>query len=474
MSSQDPHDSDKISNNPKDAGMSTLDDRLRGPVVRPGDPGYEELRSGWNGRLVRRPGGVALCSGAADVRSVVRLARERSLPLAVRSGGHSYAGHSTCDDGLVLDLSRMDGVRVDPEARTARVQPGARWGAVDHEAQAFGLVTPGGTVSTVGVGGLALGGGSGHLVRRYGLTLDNLLSADVVTAGGELVQADADRNPDLFWGLRGAGANLGVVTSLEFRLHDFGPQVMAGQVIYPFGAAPDVLRAYRDLMLEAPDALQCYAFFFRLPADPAFPEDRHGEIVLDLIVSYAGSPEEGREFVQPFRELSDPVADFVQPTRFTDLQKSFDAGLPAGERYYSRAHYLQGLPDEAIEVLVESVEGMKGTFTMAYLEPMGGAVGRIPPGATAFAHRTAPFSFHVLSGWSDPAQDDETMAWTRELHGAMKPFSTGGVYVNLLGEDEGARARAAYGSNYERLQRVKAEWDPDNLFRTNANIVPAE
>lgn len=472
MTSQDHADSGEASPDLDDEGMHALGDRMRGPLIRPRDPEYDELSSAWNGRLDRRPGGIALCSGAADVRSVVDYARERGLPLAVRSGGHSYAGHSTCDAGLVLDLSRMDSVRVDPDARKARVEPGARWGAFDHEAQTFGLVAPGGTVSTVGVGGLALGGGSGHLVRRFGLTLDNLLSADVVTAEGRLVRADSDRNPDLFWGLRGAGANLGVVTSLEFRLHDLGPQILEGQVLYPLGAAPDVLRAYRDLMLEAPDEIQCYAFFLRLPADPAFPESHQGEIVLDLIVSYAGSPEGGREAVQPFRELADPIADFVQPTRFTDFQKSFDAGLPDGERYYSRAQYLERLTDEAIDRLVEGVKGMKGTFTMAYLEPLGGAVGRIAPDATAFPHRAAPFSFHVLSGWSDPALDDEIMAWTRELHQTLTPYSTGGVYVNLLAEDEGGRAREAYGANYGRLQRIKAEWDPDNLFRMNVNIPP--
>jgi FAD/FMN-containing dehydrogenase len=460
--------------NPLDADtLQRLRDLLHGPVITPRDPGYDDARQVWNARFDRRPAAIARCTGVADVRAAVTVARESGLLVAVRSGGHDYSGNSVCDDGLVIDLSRMNGLRVDPKARTAWVQPGVRWGACYHEAHAFGLSPTGGTVSTVGVAGFTLGGGTGYLVRRHGLGLDNLNSADVVTADGEFRRASEQENPDLFWALRGGSGNFGVVTSFELALHEIAPEVLAGQIVYPIEDAPHVLRAYREFMAEAPEELQCYAVFLRVPPTPEFPEKFHGRVAIDLLVVHSGPVEAAEKTIAPLQGLGTPILRAVGPVPWVAVHQMLDAGAPKGQRWYSKAHYLTGIPDDAIDAVVDHAEGITGAFTMAYFEPMGGAVGRIDPAATAFPHRDAAYSFHILAGWTDPSEDAAVVVWTRALHAALAPYSTGGVYVNLLGEDEPDRVRGAYGPNYDRLARLKRKYDPDNLFRVNHNIEPA-
>jgi FAD/FMN-containing dehydrogenase len=455
-----------------DATLDSLADDLRGELLRPGDGGYDEARAVWNGRFDARPDAVARCTGAADVVAAVDLAREHDVPLSVKGGGHDYAGNAVRDEGLLVDLSPMDAVRVDPDAGTVRAGPGATWADVDHETQSFGLATTGATVSTVGVAGYTLGGGTGHLARTLGLAVDNLTGADVVTADGELVHAGGSENPDLFWALRGGGGNFGVVTSFEFDLHPVGPELLAGQVVHPFEDARDVLDRYRSFVADAPAEANCYAFVVPLPPLPAFPEDRHGEPAVNLVASYSGSVEAGRDALEPLRAFGDPLLDSVRPQPYVELQRAFDDGAPAGERWYSKAQYLDGLPDEALDALVSHTEDLPGPLTMVYLEPMGGAVGSVDPSATAFPHRDAAYSVHVLPGWSDPDRDEELMEWADGLHEALAPHSTGGVYVNLLGRDEDDRLRAAYGRNYDRLVELKREWDPDNLFSSNQNLDP--
>jgi FAD/FMN-containing dehydrogenase len=364
----------------------------------------------------------------------------------------------------------MGDVVVDPGARTARVGPGARWRDVDGVTQEHGLATVGGTVSTVGVAGFTLGGGSGYLSRRHGMAVDNLLSAEVVTADGRCVRASADENPDLYWALRGGGGNFGVVTSFEFRLHPVGPQVLAGQLVHPFEDAGRILRLYRDFMDDAPDDVQCYAFVLRIPPIEAFPEKAHGQLAVDL-VAFHPDPEAEAVF-QPLLGVGEPILELLQPQPYAALQRSFDAGLPAGQRYESRSHDLSTLSDEAIDVFVDAAGAQTGELTVTYIGAGGGAVARVAPDVTAFPHRKAPFAFHIMAGWLDPAQDEAVTSWARGFHERMAPFGTGGVYVNVLGTDESHRVKAAYGRNFDRLAEIKRRWDPENLFRLNHNVPP--
>jgi FAD/FMN-containing dehydrogenase len=454
---------------------SILDDlagQLRGVLLRPGDDGYDDARAVWNGRFDARPDVVVRTHGTADVVAAVDFARDEDLRVSVKGGGHDYAGNPVRDGGLLIDLSPMDAVRVDPDAETARVEPGATWADFDHEAQAFGLATTGATVSTVGVPGYTLGGGTGHLARTHGLAVDNLLAVDVVTADGELVHASENENTDLFWALRGGSGNFGIVTSFEFALHRVGPELLAGQIVHPFEEATGVLEFYRSFMADAPDEVNCYAFVVPVPPLPAFPEERHGEPAINLVVSYSGRVDAGEAALRPLRAFGDPILDGVRPQQYTEFQRAFDDGAPAGERWYSKAQYLDGLPDDAIDTIVTHTEALPGPMTMVYLEPMGGAIGRVEPSATAFPHRDAAYSVHILPGWRDPDRDGELVDWAREFHDALDPYATGGEYVNLLGRDEADRIGAAYGRNYDRLVEIKRERDPENLFSSNQNIDP--
>lgn len=457
------------------ATTSTLDElatTLRGRLLLPEHDGYDAARTVWNGMVDRRPAAIALCESAADVIACVRFARSNGLPLSVKAGGHQAAGKAVCDGGLVVDLSEMDGVRVDPETRTARVEPGATLGQFDGEAQSFGLATTAGVHSGTGVAGLTLGGGIGWLARSFGLASDNLVAADVVTADGELVYASEDEHPELFWALRGGGGNFGIVTSFEFQLHPVGPEVLTAQLFHRLEEAEQVLRAYRDVMAEAPDELACYPMILKVPPLEGFPTELHGRPALALVGCYSGPITDGEAAVAPLAAIGNPFVEVVAPMPYATFQSSFDAGAPDGARYYARAHLLPELSDAAISALVDQVEELPGDFSMMFLESLGGAIARKPADATAWPHRDAAYGFAVQAGWTDPADDDAEIAWVRRVHEAMTPHATGGVYVNYLDGDEADRVTDAYGDHYRRLARIKQEWDPDNLFRANHNITP--
>jgi FAD/FMN-containing dehydrogenase len=454
------------------AAVDDLRARVRGEVLRSGDTGYDEARSIWNGMIDRRPAVIVRCGGAADVIAAVDFARERDLLLSVHGGGHNVAGKAVCDNGLMIDLSPMNGVRVDPVAKTARAGAGATWGDFDRETQVFGLATTGGLISSTGVAGLTLGGGIGYLTRSYGLACDNLLAVDVVTADGRLVQASATENPDLFWALRGGGGNFGVVTSLDFQLHDVGPDVAMAQIFHPIDAAGDVLRFYREFAASAPDEVALYALIVRCPPVDPFPKAFQGKPVIALVACCSGDVEKGKTLLAPLSSHGKSFLAVVDAMPYAALQKSFDAGNPAGERYYWKSHYLGDLSDEALDVIARYSTDLRGEFTIVGIEPVDGAAGRIGVTATAYPHRRAPYSFGIWTGWSKSEDDEENIAWTREFHDAMKPFGAG-AYVNYLDHDDAGRVAEAYGENYPRLVEIKKKWDPDNLFRMNQNISPA-
>jgi FAD/FMN-containing dehydrogenase len=445
--------------------------QLGGNVLERGEAGFDEARAMWNARFGRSPDLIALCTSAEDVKSAVDFAREHGLQLSVKGCGHSYAANSVADDGLLIDLGSMKSIEVDVPKRTVTVGAGVTCGELDAATQAYGLATPTPTVSSVGVIGGALGGGSGYLSRRHGLTLDNIIAAEVVTADGRQLRVSADEHPDLFWALRGGGGNFGVVTSLELRLHRVGPQVLSGQIIYPFDNAGDHLRSYRDFMASAPEELQCYAFCFRVPPIEAFPAAMHGRPVLDFVICHQDAG--ALDAVQPLRQLEAPVLDLVAPSSYVETQTAFDAGLPRGQRYVSRAHDLDDLSDGAIDTMVDYVPRMVGAFTAAYFDPLGGAVGRIGSDATAYAGRGSRYGFHIIAGWSEARDDGPVIGWATEFADAMARHASGGVYVNLIADDEPDRLPDAYGPNLQRLRELKRTWDPANLFASNHNISPA-
>jgi FAD/FMN-containing dehydrogenase len=457
-------------------GSETLDALqagLRGSVALPGTAGYDEARTLWNAMIDRRPGLVVRCVGAADVRRAVALAAEHDLVLAVRGGGHNIAGKGCCDGGLLIDLSPMRSVRVDPVARTARVEPGAKLADFDRETQAFGLATPLGINSTTGIAGLTLGGGFGWLSRRLGLTVDNLLSADVVTAGAELVRASEKDHPDLFWALRGGGGNFGVVTSFEFALHPVGPQVLSGLVVHPLEAAGKVLRYYRDFVAGAPEKFVCWFVLRQAPPLPFLPPEWHGKGILALAMLWTGDLAEGERVTQPLRAFGTPIADVVSPHEYTVWQTALDPLLTPGQRNYWKTHDFRELSDGLIDVLVGAASRIPDPQTEIAFAQLGGAVAQVPAAATAYTHRDAEFVLNVHGRWSDAGKDQACIGWARELFAAAAPFATGGAYVNFLTEEEQDRVPAAYGENYDRLRRVKQRYDPGNLFSTNQNIRPA-
>jgi FAD/FMN-containing dehydrogenase len=453
--------------------VERLRSTLRGPLITPESPDYDGARAVWNAMHDRHPGLVARCAGAADVMDAVRFARANGVALAVRGGGHNIAGNAVCDAGLVVDLSAMRSVRVDPELRTARVEPGATLGDFDREAQAFGLATPLGINSTTGVAGLTLGGGFGWLSRRLGLTIDNLLSADVVLADGRLVHASDTENADLFWAIRGGGGNFGVVTSFEFRLHAVGPEVLAGLVVHRLDDARDVLRFYREFATAAPEEFVCWFVLRQAPPLPFLPAEWHGREILALAVCWSGDVATGERVVEPFRRFGRPLADVIGPQPFVAWQRVLDPLLTPGMRNYWKSHDFRELGDGLIDVLLDHARRIPDPQTEIAFAQLGGAVGRVPPAATAYAHRDAQFVLNVHGRWADPAKDAACVGWARELFQAAAPFSTGGVYVNFLTQEEGDRVRAAYGPGYERLAALKARYDPTNLFRVNQNIRPA-
>ncbi|MCW2952164.1 MAG: linked oxidase domain protein [Conexibacter sp.] len=457
-----------------DGSIAELAETLRGELIGPDDPRYDEARAIWNGAHDRRPTLIARCAGVADVTRAVEFARSEDLVVAVRGGGHSIPGFSTCDGGIVIDLSPMRGIRVDPETRTARAQPGLTWSEFDHETQAFGLAVTGGLVSSTGIAGFTLGGGIGWLMREHGLACDNLVSADVVTADGRLVHASADENAELFWGLRGGGGNFGIATSLEYRVHPVGPTVLAGAVFYPGERAAEILRFYREWTEAAPDELTTLVSLATAPPAPFLPEEWHGRPVVVIPALYAGPLQDGERAVRALRELGDPVADLIGPMPYTAMQSLLDPLWAPGAHNYFKAGWLRGLDDEAIETLVRYHRNVTSPTTEIHVHHMGGAVARVPADATAFGDRRAPFLLNITA--STPTADGygEAVAWAQELHGAISPALTGGAYVNFLSAEGPERVQAAYGADtYARLVALKDAFDPTNVFQLNQNIPPS-
>jgi FAD/FMN-containing dehydrogenase len=444
-----------------------------GAVLEPGDNGYEAARRIWNGDIQRRPAMIARCTGTADVMAAVRFARERELSVAVRGGGHAVAGHALCEGGLVIDLSPMIGVRVDPVAGTVRAQGGCLWRHVDHETQAFGLAVTGGIVTHTGIGGLTLGGGIGHLMRRLGLTIDSLASCDVVTADGEFLVASEDENPELFWGLRGGGGNFGIVTSFEYQLHPLGPIVLAGVLAWPMAQAVEVLRTFRDFVAEAPDEVGIMANLRLAPPLPVFPEKLWGQPVVALVVCYAGPIEEGQEVLRPLLEFKTPAVDAVRPKPYLAHQALFDPAYPHGRHYYWKSWKLPPLSDPAIEVIVEQARAISSPLSAIPIFTLGGAVARVEDDATAFSGRGCAHDINFVASWlPDDPEPERHKAWARTAWEAMRPYSDG-VYVNFLSDEPSTQVRVAYGAaKYARLTSLKSKYDATNFFRFNQNIAP--
>jgi FAD/FMN-containing dehydrogenase len=450
--------------------LSALRSGLRGNFCLAGEAGYDEARTIWNAAIDRRPGAVVRCRGTADVIRAVRFAREHGLLLAVRSGGHNIAGNAVCEGGLLIDLSPMRSVRIDPSNSTARVEPGATLGEFDQEAQAFGLATPLGINSTTGVAGLTLGGGFGWLSRKFGFTVDNLISADVVTASGELVPASGTQNPDLFWAIRGGGGNFGVVTSFEFKLHRVGPELLSGLIVHPFAQAREVLGGYRQVAAGAPDELTVWAVLRKAPPLPFLPTEMHGKEILVFAVCYAGDVAEGQRALQPLRALGKPIADVVGVQPYAAWQTAFDPLLTPGAHNYWKSHNFARLSDALLDTLVDYVGRLPTPECEIFIGQLGGASSRVASDATAYPHRDANFVMNVHTRWRDPADREGSIKWTRKFFDAAAPHATGGVYVNFMPEDETERVSGAYGANYSRLAALKAKYDPENLFRMNHNV----
>ncbi|MGH2614315.1 MAG: FAD-binding oxidoreductase [Thermomicrobiales bacterium] len=458
----------------EDAAIEALRGQLRGALLTPEDPDYDEARAVRNGLSDRYPALIARCSGTADVVAGVNFARDHDLLLSVRGGAHHVAGHAVNDGGLVIDLSGMRSVYVDPAARTARVQGGATWGDIDHETQLYGLAVPGGVVSSTGIGGLTIHGGYGHLRRKHGLSLDSLLAIEIVTADGQARRASETENSDLFWAVRGAGSNFGVITWFAFRLHPVGPVVQLCAPFYALEDGPRVIRAWRDFMAAAPDEISSLMVLWSVPDDEHFPEELKRRPVVVIGTVYAGPGEEGERLMQPLRELATPLLDLSGPIPYTALQQAFDPFFPEGRRYYWKSTYIDDLSDAAIRTMVAQAEARPSSMSDITVWHLGGAMGRVASDATAYGRRDAPYLFSAEASWTDPARDAENIAWARESLAAMQPFSHGGSYLNFpgFGEEKEAMLRASYGANYDRLVDLKTKYDPGNLFRMNLNIPP--
>jgi hypothetical protein len=452
------------------ATVDALREQLRGEVVQPGDAGYDEARAVYNAMIDRRPGALARCVDVADVITAIRLARAGDALVSVRGGGHNAAGLGVCDGGLVVDLSRMRGIRVDPDASSVRVDGGCTWGDVDHATHAFGLATPSGIISTTGVGGLTLGGGLGHLSRRFGLAVDNLISADVVLADGSFVTASAEQHPELFWALRGGGGNFGVVTSFEFRCHPVST-VLAGPVLYDIGDAGEVLRWYRDFLPDAPDDLNGFFAFMTVPPAPPFPEHLHLRKVCGVMWCYTGSPDRADEILAPVRSFGSPVLDGIHELPYPALQSAFDGLYPPGLQWYWKADFFGEITDAAIGVHEKFAEVPSMHSTM-HMYPIDGAVRDIRPEDTAFSYRDVTWAGVIVGVDPDPANVAMVKQWAIDYWDALHPHSAGGGYVNFLMDEGEGRVQATYRGNYERLAEVKATYDPSNFFRVNQNIKP--
>ncbi|MFM0198249.1 FAD-binding oxidoreductase [Paraburkholderia fungorum] len=455
------------------SAVEELKAAIRGQLLLPGDASFDEARSIWNAMIDRHPAMILRCAGAADVRRGVAFARDNGLPLAVRGGGHNIAGSALCDDGLVLDLSSMKSVHIDPAARRAYVEPGATLRDFDHEAQAFGLATPLGINSTTGVAGLTLGGGFGWLSRKYGLTVDNLMSADVVTADGELLHASADSHQDLFWAIRGGGGNFGVVTRFEFALHPVGPLVYGGLVVLPIEQAKNALLQYRTAAEQMPDDLSVWVVSRLAPPLPFLPPEAHGKPVIVFAMCYTGPIENGPAAVQAVRGFGTPVGEHLGPMPYAMWQQAFDPLLTPGARNYWKSHNIGAISDGLIDALLDAIGKLPSPQCEIFFGQIGAQTSRVPVEATAYSSRDTQYAMNVHGRWDDASDDERCIGWARAFFDASAPFALGSVYVNFMTEEESGRVADAYGPNYERLAAVKKHYDPHNLFRHNQNIRPA-
>ncbi len=453
--------------------LGALRKGLHGQICLQGDPGYDEARSIWNAMVDRFPDVVVRCADANDVIRSVRYATEHNLPIAVRGGGHNIAGSAVGEGGLLIDLSSMRDVQVEQKSRRAWVGPGATLGDVDKATQAFGLAVPTGINSTTGIAGLTLGGGFGWLTRPFGMTIDSLTSAEVVTAKGQLVPASATENSDLFWAIRGGGGNFGVVTKFGFRLHSVGPEVFSGLVVHPLDRARELLKEYRRIAVEAPDQLTIWAIMRKAPPLPFIATEWHGREVLVFAVCFVGSMAEGEKAAAPLRQLGKPIADVLGPHPFVAWQAAFDPLLTPGARNYWKTHDFAELSDGAIDAIIPAVSRLPGPECEVFIAQVGGAMSRVASAATSYPHRGAHFIMNVHARWREPTQDTECITWARELFKAAAPYATGSGYVNFVPADEPERIEMIYGANYRRLAEAKRRWDPENRFRLNHNIRPS-
>lgn len=442
---------------------SQLRRAVRGTVVFPGEAAYDEARKVWNGMIDKRPAAVVFCSTAEDVIAAVDFARVNGLLAAVRGGGHNIGGASTCDDGIIIDVSRMKRITIDPVRHTARAEAGLNLGEFDVATQAHGLATTMGINADTGIAGLTLGGGFGKLGRKHGLTCDNLISVEIVTADGRLLRASLDENPDLFWGIRGGGGNFGIVTAFEYRLYPLGPMLIAGSLLYRYDHARDAMRFYSDFSRNAPDELSL---------DAALVTEPTGERLFSISACYAGPMEQSERVLKPLREYGAPLEDRIGPIAYVQLQSAGDSLFPRGRRYYWKAQFMRELTDGAIDTLLAAYARAPSTTSRLILQHVGGAISRVEKSATPYVNRDALYDCFPVAIWDDPADDEAQIAWARDLWNEMRPFSTGGVYANNLGEEGSDRVQAAYGENYERLVALKNKYDPTNLFHLNQNVRP--
>ena len=455
-----------------EAALGRLRAAMRGELIQPEDPGYDLARRVYNGSIDRRPAVIARPVDVGDVVAALAFGREQALPIAIRGGGHHGAGFGTVDDGLVIDLGQMRGIRVDPIARTVRIEAGATLADVDHATHAYGLAVPTGILGTTGIAGLTLGGGIGHLSRTFGLSIDNLVEADLVLASGEILTANEDSNPDLFWAIRGGGGNFGVVTSFLFRIHPVST-VVGGPTLYDLDQAGDVLRWYRDFMAQAPEDLTGFFAFLTVPPGPPFPESLHLRKMAGIVWCYVGPPERADAIFEPIRSFGPPALDGIQPMPFPALQGAFDALYPSGLQWHWRADFVSTIPDEAIEEHLRFAAELPSLQSTMHLYPMDGAVHRIGRNDTPFSYREARWAQVMVGVDPDPATNDRVGDWTTRYWAALHPFSAGGAYVNMYMEEGQDRVRRSYRDNYDRLARSKTLYDPDNVFRLNQNIRPA-
>lgn len=454
--------------------IKELKSQLRGEVITPDHNNYDHDRSLWNGLINKFPALIIRCQGTSDVVKAINYARKNELLVAVKGSGHNVAGNATCDGGMVIDLSAMEGVYVDPVNHIARVQPGATWGDLDKETQLHGLATPGGQAAITGIAGLTLGGGMGWLRRKWGLSCDNLNSIEIVTAEGEILTASDNENDDLFWAVRGGGGNFGVVTSFEFNLHPVGPEIYGALTIYPMEEAGSVLRKWRNYVLNAPDEVTCDAMIWGMPPLPDVPPEMHWAPVLIIPGMYSGSVEKGEIALKPTRELGTPIADMSGPQPYVKMQSDMDLLFADGQLYYWKSLFADNLSDEVIEEVVKIAGERPSPQCLIALRSLGGAMGRVPEEATAYGNRDAMFNISIDNTWQDPSLSEEMINWTRNAWKNLRELTGGGVYINFLGlgEEKDDLNHAAYGSNYTRLQHIKTKYDPHNLFRVNQNIKP--